>query len=137
MRTALAISASALAFGLACGTPAQHHAFSFGRVGGNIAPYTVTIRADGTLSSTGPVRLAAPGARVSAAARNRLDRLVRTTRFSSLPARTLCPGSLPDFAGSFITVTTGSTEKRVIVRGSCNARFEKLYAALAAAAGVR
>ena len=42
-------------------------------------------------------------------------------------------GTLPDFAGSFVTV--GS--KTVSVRGSCNRGFSKLYAVLAAAAGVQ
>jgi hypothetical protein len=135
--TALTRPALALALGFACAGPPTTHAFAFGRVGGNIAPYTVTIQQDGTVAATGPVNLSDAHRRVPAAVRRRLDALVRTTRFSTLPGRTLCPGSLPDYASSFVTVTSGTTRKRVLVRGSCNAAFEKLYHALAAAAGVR
>jgi hypothetical protein len=117
--------------------PARQDTFAFGRTGGNIQPYTVTITARGVVTATGPVSLAHPGRKVAAATLRRLERLVQTTRFFSLPTLTLCPGSLPDFASSFLTVRAGSRHGRVVVRGTCSRRFATLYKALAAAAGVR
>jgi hypothetical protein len=136
-RTALALSTTLLAL-LPGGTaPARHDTFAFCRTGGSIQPYTVTITARGMLTTTGPVGPAQPGAKVPAARLRRLERLVQTTKFFALPTLTLCPGSLPDFASSFVTVRAGSRHRRVVVRGSCSPRFATLYKALAAAAGVR
>ena len=136
MTVSLASVSVLLAVGFTCSSPAPRHTYAFGRVGGNIAPYTVDVHLDGTLSSSGPVRLANPSKSVPAATLRRLGLLVRSTGFSSLPARTTCAGALPDFAASFVTVKTGSTSKRVLVRGDCRPGFQRLYRALAAAAGV-
>jgi hypothetical protein len=134
-RTALALSTVLLAFLSGGAAPAQHDTFAFGRTGGNIRPYTVAISTRGVVTSTGPVQPA--HGTVPAATLRRLERLVTTTRFFALPALTLCAGSLPDFAASFVTVKAGAHHRRVVVRGSCSPRFTKLYEALAATAGVR
>ena len=110
--------------------------FAFGRVGGNIQPYTVTIRKDGTLAAAGPVQLADPGKQLPAARLTALLRLARTERFWALPPRTSCRDSLPDFASLTVTVYTGSTPRTVRVRGTCKPRFTRLYRALQSAAGV-
>lgn len=134
-RTSLALSTTILALLFSGAAPAQHDTFAFGRTGGNIRPYTVTISVRGVVTAKGPVRHARR--KVPAAALRRLERLAAATRFFSLPKLTLCPGSLPDFASSFVTVKAAAHHRRVVVRGSCSPRFAKLYRALAAAAGVK
>jgi hypothetical protein len=101
--------------------------FTFGRDGGNLRPAHVTI------SATGVVRRdsAPTGRTVKAAALQDLEALARRERFSSMPVRSLCAGTLPDFSSRYVTFK-GRT---VHVRGSCSARFNKLYGALSGAAG--
>jgi hypothetical protein len=135
-RTALALSTTILALLFGGAAPAQHDTFAFGRTGGNIRPYTVTISARGAVTASGPVRRPAHRT-VPAATLRRLERLVGITRFFTLPTLTLCPGALPDFASSFVTVRAGAHHRRVVVRGTCSPQFAKLYEALAVAAGVR
>jgi hypothetical protein len=110
--------------------------FEFGRTGGNIRPYEVRIMADGTIVGTGPVRITHVGTPVSAARRATLLRFARTQGFWSLPQRTLCRDSLPDFASLYVTIHTGGRTRTVSVRGGCSIRFGRIYRALAAAAGV-
>lgn len=136
MSSALALSTTVLALTLGAAAPAQHDTFVFGQVGGNLRPYTVTITTQGVVRSTGPVSLAHPGRKVTAARLRQLERLVRATGFFSLPKLRLCPGTLPDFASAFVTVKAGTRHRRVVVRGTCSPRFEELYTALTAAAGV-
>ncbi len=108
--------------------------YSFGRTGGNIAPFTVTISASGAVSSAGPVTPKRTG--VGPAARARLAGLVRTTRFYGLPHTTRCSGALPDFASNFVTIRSAGTARTVLVHGDCSKRFATLYDALSAAVGV-
>jgi hypothetical protein len=58
-----------------------------------------------------------------------LNRIAFETRFSLLPARTACPGVLPDIADQFIRVGA----RTVRVHGSCVKRFNRLWAALSEA----
>jgi hypothetical protein len=98
--------------------------FAFGRTGGNIMPFSVTIAASGTVTATG----AAP-AHVDAVTKQRLailNRAALDARFRTLPAATSCPGTLPDVAAQFIRVG-GRT---VRVHGTCVKRFNRLWAAL-------
>ena len=98
--------------------------FSFGRVGGNIRPYTVSIGTDGRVHVSGPVtagRMKLTGAQVAA-----LDRAVSAARFATLPNVTNCPGTLPDVAATFIRVGA----RTVRVHGACVARYAKLFTAL-------
>lgn len=131
----VALSTAVLALLLGSVEPAQHDTFTFGRAGGNIRAYTVTITPRGKVTSKGPVRIAHPGRKLPAKTLRRLERLVETVRFFSLPKLTRCPGSLPDFASNFITVQAGTRHRRVAVRGACSPRFVKLYKALATAVG--
>ena len=110
--------------------------FAFGRIGGNIVPFRVEIRSDGTLERSGPVRLAHPDARLSAHRLAGLVRFARTQRFWSLPPTVRCRGSLPDFASLFVTIRTAGKTRTVMVRGGCNARFSRVYTGLATAAAV-
>lgn len=98
--------------------------FAFGRTGGNIMPFRVTIATDGTIHATG----AAPahGARLTKLELATLNRIVYETSFAALPSSTRCRTALPDFATQFIRVG-GRT---VRVHGGCVARFNRLWAAL-------
>jgi hypothetical protein len=82
------------------------------------------------------VRLTHPDTRLSAARRATLLRFARAQGFWSLPQRTLCRDSLPDFASLYVTIHTGGRTGTVSVRGGCSTRFARIYRALSAAAGV-
>src|SRR5436853_5448945 len=94
----------------------QGPSFAFGRIGGNIVPFRVEIRADRTLERSGPVRLAHPDARLSAQRLAGLVGFARTQRFWSLPRTIRCRGSLPDFASLFVTIRTAEKTRTVMVR---------------------
>jgi hypothetical protein len=98
--------------------------FAFGRLGGNIRPYAVSIASDGRVRVSGPATTAR--AKLTAAQLASLDRAAADARFASLPAMTNCPGTLPDVATTFIRVGT----KTVRVHGDCVARYAKLFTAL-------
>src|SRR5262245_8068212 len=87
--------------------------FRFGRIGGTIEPYTVTINTDGTLSQSGDVRLAKPETHLSQARLASLLRYATKQRFWSLRRHTLCRGSLPDFASFFVTISTATKTRMV------------------------
>jgi hypothetical protein len=108
----------------AAGASSQH-GFAFGRLGGNIRPYTVSIAADGRVHVSGPAT--AGRAKLSAAQLASLDGAAADGRFAKLPAMTNCPGTLPDVATTFIRVGA----KTVRMHGSCVARYAKLFTALA------
>jgi len=101
---------------------------SFGRTGGNIIPYTVSVSQAGAVTTSGPVT--APKA-IPVPAVNGLLVLARAERFSTLPARIQCAGVHPDVAGTFVSIA-GRT---VISHGACNRQFNELYAVLRAVAG--
>lgn len=133
-RIVLIIASAALALP-ALGTAAPGStSFAFGRTGGNIAPFTVTISSTGTVTATGPVNPKVTT--VGPAARARLTRLVETTRFAALPATIHCNGALPDFASNFVTVRRAGTTDTVFLHGDCSKRFATLYNALAKAVGI-
>jgi hypothetical protein len=121
--------------GRAAGTSGSTR-LELGRVGGNIAPFTVVIRPNGTVGHSGPVRLAKPHIRLARARRAALLRYAQGQGFWSLPQRTLCPGSLPDIASLYVAISTGARAHRVAVRGSCSVRFSRIYQRLADAATV-
>jgi len=103
--------------------PGQH-GFEFGRTGGNIMPLTVTI------SKTGVVRTAGAAPKhIAVVSKHQLTVLAGialAVRFSTIPAVTACPKTLPDIAAQFIRVE-GRT---VRVHGGCLARFNRLWTAL-------
>jgi len=101
--------------------------FSFGRVGGNIRPYTVSIGSDGRVHVSGPVTVGR--VKLTAVQLAALDRAVSAARFASLRVITNCPGTLPDVAATFIRVGA----RTVRVHGACVARYTKLFTALSRA----
>src|SRR5437868_5157855 len=96
--------------------------FAFGRAGGNIMPFTVSIATSGRVTATG----AAPehATMVSKLRLANLNRAVLDARFGTMPAVTNCPGTLPDIASEVIRVG-GRT---VRVHGGCVVRFNRLWA---------
>jgi hypothetical protein len=103
--------------------PAQH-GFAFGRTGGSIMPFTVTISATGVVRTSG----AAPRhvAVVSKHQLTVLKGIAFAVHFTTIPAVTACPNTLPDVAAQFIRVE-GRT---VRVHGACISRFNRLWTAL-------
>jgi hypothetical protein len=133
-RLVLILVSAALALPAAGSATSGTMSFGFGRTGGNIAPFTVTISSSGAVSAVGPVRPTAT--RVAPVTRARLTALVKTTHFDSLPRTTRCRGALPDFASSFVTVKSAGSSRTVLVHGDCSAGFSALYRALAKAVGI-
>jgi hypothetical protein len=104
--------------------------FAFGRTGGNIIPYTVTISAAGAVRVTGPAD--AGKKQVTARQRAQLILLASQVRFATLPKTTLCAGVLPDVAATFVRVGT----HRVLVHGDCVPRYRRMWLALGKAVGL-
>ncbi|HVH50759.1 MAG TPA: hypothetical protein VM690_01310 [Gaiellaceae bacterium] len=101
-------------------------AFSFGRIGGNIIPFTVTIAASGRVQVSGPVHVGRHT--LTEAQISSLNRVAAEVRFASLQGA-MCPRTLPDVASTFIK--HGSHTVRV--HGACIAAYEHLWNALTAA----
>jgi hypothetical protein len=103
---------------------AEPTGFAFGRSGGNIRPYHVTIANSGVVRTYGTVKvgrkLLVPVQLAS------LNRVATETRFTELPTTTNCRGTLPDVAGMYIRVGA----RTVHVHGVCSARFQRLLRAL-------
>jgi hypothetical protein len=99
----------------------------FGTTGGNLIGYHVTIQPNGS------VRLKGDGWRFRKQIRPaRVRQLRREIQNAHLASR-LCPGSLPDFASRFIRLD-GRTFQ---VRGGCEQRFQRVFAALVSAVALR
>jgi hypothetical protein len=107
-------------------------AFSFSRTGGNIMPFHARIAASGRLVVDNRPRGTLRSAQLAA-----LRRLLEQQRFATLPARIVCAGVLPDVATRSVATTTRGKRHAVSVRGGCSRRFERVYAALARAAGLQ
>ena len=123
MRALLVLAAALVAVQAAqAATPAR--GFAFGRVGGNIRPYTVTVAAAGAVTSSGAVTTGRK--RLTSVQLASLDRLAAGVHFATLPAATSCPGTLPDVAAQFIRAGA----RTVRVHGDCVAGFNRLWSAL-------
>jgi hypothetical protein len=107
--------------------------FSFGRSGGSIRPLTMTIATSGVVKVGGVRR----STTVSPAKRQSLLALARNQGFFKLRALTACPGTLPDIATLFVTINSGGQLTTKRTHGSCGKRFNTVYLALVAAAGLR
>jgi hypothetical protein len=110
-------------------TPAAASAarYSFGRAGGNIEPYTISITSTGAVYASGPVKLGRTS--VTRAQLAAIARAVSAADFTTLPPTTLCLGTLPDFAATWISVG----RRKISVRGSCSPRFDRVWSTLAGA----
>jgi hypothetical protein len=107
--------------------------FAFGRTGGNIIPFTVTIGKDGHVSTTGTQKLTLTFATV--ALRNGLGKLAKAEGFWTEATSLDCGKVLPDIASRFITITAAGKSRTVRERGACYPAFEELYAVLSASTG--
>lgn len=125
MVKALAVLAAAAALAPAAQASAKT-GFSFGRVGGNIRPYTVAISADGHVRATG---VTVGRTQLSKAQLAKLSTVAAASHFASIAAVTNCPKTNPDVAATFVRVA-GRT---VRVHGGCVARYQRVWTALTAA----
>jgi hypothetical protein len=132
LAVALAGLAATASAGTALGVPVT---FAFGRTGGNIRPFTITIARDGSVAATGPVQPLK--SRLDPRQLAKLARVVNAQRFFALPQTTLCPDALPDVASQFVIVHKGSLTRRVLVHGGCSPGLTKIYTALTNAVGLR
>lgn len=128
---ALAVPIAVLAGG--SGKSQAPPTFAFGRTGGNIVPFTVTIAANGHVSTTGTQKLTITTATVPL--RNGLARLAKAEGFWTMATSLSCGKILPDIASRFITIKSGGRARTVLARGTCYPAFEELYAVLSASVG--
>ena len=136
LAAAAAAAAALAAAAVPAGTPASGSPLVFGRAGGNIRPYTVTIAADGRVSASGAARLTVPGYALSPVALRGLRKLATAEGFFTMPRTIRCPRVLPDIASLFVTFRSSAGTRTVSETGSCTPGFEELYAVLLAASGV-
>lgn len=123
MRSFVAVLLLAAALPSAAGASAQR-GFAFGRTGGNIRPFTVSITNDGRVHVWGPV--AVERTKLTRIEVANLNRVVATNGFEQLRPMNECPDALPDVAATFVRVGP----LRVEVHGSCLARYQHVYNAL-------
>jgi hypothetical protein len=121
-RALLPLLAAALVVPAASATPQS--GFSFGRVGGNIRPYTVTIAETGVVRAFGAAQIGRT--KLTKAQVDRLTRVASAVRFGTLPAASDCPGTSPDVAATFVRVR-GRT---IRVHGTCLVRYQRILTEL-------
>ena len=100
------------------------HGFAFGRLGGNIRPYEVSIASNGRVTVSGPAT--AGRMKLTTAQLASLNRAVADAHFGALPPMTTCAGTLPDIATTFVRFGA----KTVRVHGNCVSLYAKLFTAL-------
>jgi len=128
MRLALPlVTLLALAAVLPAVAAAPQTGFAFGRLGGNIRPYSVSIANSGVVHTYGAVKVGRM--RVTAIQLAALNRVATETQFTMLPATTNCHVTLPDIASTYIRVGP----RTVRMHGGCVSRYERLLKALKAA----
>jgi hypothetical protein len=130
---ALAVPIAVLAGG--SGTRQAAPTFALGRTGGNIIPAKISIGGTGRVTITGPMK--ATLTQASLPLRNGLARLAVAEGFFSMPAFIQCPGTNPDFASRFVTISAGGKSHTVTSHGACRPAFEELYAVLSASVGAQ
>ena len=101
--------------------------FAFGRLGGNIRPYRITIANTGVVRDFGAVTVHRK--RLAPAQLVNLNRVATATSFEMLPKSTSCRNTLPDVASTYIRV--GALTVRV--HGNCVPRYARMWKALAVA----
>ncbi|HEV7133943.1 MAG TPA: hypothetical protein VGN27_09470 [Gaiellaceae bacterium] len=125
---------TALLYAIVAAAPAassvQPSGFAFGRIGGNIRPYTVTIANSGEVRTSGAVTVGRK--RVTSAQLVALNRVATETTFVMLPRSTNCAGTLPDIAATYVRVGA----RTVRVHGNCVPRYTRMWKALVAAVRV-
>ena len=104
--------------------------FAFGRLGGNIRPYRVSIENSGTVHWSGAVTVGRK--KLASIELVTLNRIATETSFLTLPKTTNCPGALPDVASTYVRV--GALTVRV--HGTCVPRYARMWRALVSAVRV-
>ena len=129
MRRVLPIALLLLAVAAAepAGSAVEPTGFAFGRLGGNIRPYRVTIANSGVVHTSGPVIVRRM--MLTAAQLVSLNRVATETDFEMLPTATNCSRTLPDIASTYVRVGP----RTVRVHGNCVPRYAQMWKALAAA----
>jgi hypothetical protein len=124
MKRVLAAVLVSLAVAPAAASAAPTTGFAFGRSGGSIRPFSLTVATSGAVTATG----AAPWhrTRLSKQQLANLNRVAFVTQFATLPLATNCSGTLPDVASQWIRVG----DRTVRVHGTCVPRFDRLWTAL-------
>ena len=128
MRALVAAAAALATLAVAAANATTGPSFAFGRGGGNVVPTNVRIAATGKVTIDGEAHGRLPRAKLRA-----LLAVAVAQRFFVLPRQIQCARTLPDFATLYVTVRTPARTRTVAERGSCNKRFERMYAALDAA----
>ena len=118
------ILALAAGFAAPAGGATTSTRFAFGREGGNIIPFTVTIATAGQVRVTGYVHTGRM--KLTSAQLASLTLLAKQVRFTTLPALTMCSNTLPDVATTFVRVGA----RTVRVHGDCVARVARLWNAM-------
>lgn len=108
-------------------TAVQPTGFAFGRMGGNIKPYTVRIENNGVVRVQGAAMIHRK--LLSAAQIGRLNLKAVEVQFARMPTRRNCASALPDVSFTFIRVGP----RTVQVRGTCIPGYTQLWQALARA----
>ena len=129
MRRVIPIAAVLLAVVAAepAGSAVEPSGFAFGRVGGNIRPFMVSIANSGVVRTSGAVTVLRK--KLTAAQLVSLNRVAIETSFEKLPKATNCPRTLPDIAATYVRVGA----RTVRVRGNCVPRYARMWRALSAA----
>lgn len=122
----LVVLAALLAGALPASSAVQPTGFAFGRIGGNIRPYSVAIANSGVVRTSGAVAVGRK--RLTSLQLAGLNRVATETMFGTLPETTNCPGSLPDVAATYVRVGA----RTVRVHGACVPRYQRLLRALQA-----
>ena len=117
----LAVVAAAL---VPAASASEQRGFAFGRVSGNIRTYTVSITNDGVVRARGAVEIGRM--KLTLVQLAELNRVASVTRFTTLPLKTSCKGTLPDVAATFIRVAA----RTVRVHGNCVPPYSRLWKAL-------
>jgi hypothetical protein len=121
----LAVAAAASADGAV-----EPTGFAFGRVGGNIRPFLVTIANTGVVHTSGAVSVRRT--KVTSVQLATLNRVATETSFELMPKATNCSGTLPDVASTYVRVGA----RTVRVHGNCVPRYTRMWKALSAAVRV-
>jgi hypothetical protein len=103
---------------------------AFGRFGGTIHPYTVTIMSNGSVTAVG---IGVGRKMLTPLVIRRLEAIARSLGFFGWPPATDCERKVPDIGWSWIGIAAKGTTKTVREHGNCIAGFHTLYAALSAA----
>ena len=121
--------------------PTDVPAIAFGRKGGNILPFRVSIYGDGTLGYQGAARPVASSYAVRPTAVQGLARLAGAEGFWGMPDLIAAARLFPDSGSLYITVRSGcygsSTRTVTLQGGAQDAAFQELFDTLTAASGLQ